>query len=471
MRLRSIGARLTLWYMGLLAGTLFVLGGAAYILLSFNLHREVDVALNGVATTLAEQAREGAERSYSDLIDQIFRRYFGFSPLDPYFEMLDPSGRPGTTGDQTRRLPLSKKSLENASLGMETFETIEGLSPYPIRVLTRPVVVQGRVISLVQVGMSLERIYQTRKRFLLILITILPVGLALAGVGGWILARHSLKPVDLMTRAARRISAYHLSERLEETGTDDELDRLARTLNETLGRLDESFNQIRQFSADASHELQIPLTVLKGEIEVALRSPRTVEEYESTLQSSLEEIDRMGLLVEGLMLLARADAGVLKIDRQSVHLTELIEEVCDQLAEIATECGVKLEIQSGERVSLVGDPTLLRQLVKNLIHNGIKYTPSGGTVTVFTERQKDWAVLKVSDNGVGVTPEDQEKIFQRFYRSGKARSDSGGGAGLGLSIARSIVEAHQGRIEVDSVPGSGSTFTVRLLLAESSPSH
>lgn len=448
--------------MGVLTATLLVLGGAAYLLLTYSLRQEVDRALNSVAAALADRVVEETGRSRPDSIDQLFRQYFGFSPLDPYFEMLDPSGRRQPEPDRSRRLPLSEQALLNASRGVATFETVENLDRYPIRVLTRPVVVGNRVVHLVQVGFSLERTEQTRWTFLLILAAMLPVGLALAGGGGWLLERRSLKPVDVITQAARRISAFHLSERLEETGTGDELDRLARTLNETLGRLDQSFDQIRQFSADASHELQTPLTVLKGEIEVTLRSNRTVAEYRNTLQSALEEIDRMARLVEGLLFLARADSGVLRIDRQSVELGQLIEDVQRQLAKVALKQGLELRVELEGPVPIIGDPILLRQMVQNLVHNGLKFTPAGGTVTVWAGQAEDWAELRVSDTGEGLNPEDRGKIFQRFYRSAGARSESGAGAGLGLNIVRSIVQAHQGEIEVISNPGGGSIFTVRL---------
>lgn len=462
MKLSSIGVRLTLWYVGLLGATLLVLASAAYILLTYSLQREVDAALESVAETLADRAKEGHELSAPGSIEQIFRRYFGFAPLNPYFEMLDPKGRPRSSGDRNRRLLLSQQALDNASRGVATFETISLPDRYPVRVFTRPVVLDNRVVNLVQVGMSLERTYQTRRHFILILAAMLPVGLALAGGGGWLLARRSLKPVHQMTQAAQRISAFRLSERLEESGTGDELDELAQTLNQTLERLDESFNQMRQFSADASHELQTPLTVLKGEIEVALRAPRSTEEYRNTLQSSLEEIDRLAKLVEGLLFLARADSGVLKIDQKNVNLTELIQLVQADLMKVAGEKGVELRCLPTEPVILLGDPILLRQLVQNVVLNGLKYTPDGGTVSVTAGWEGNWATMTVSDTGQGIAAEDQEKIFQRFYRSAKARSEGGGGAGLGLSIAKSIVNIHKGEIEIMSSPGSGTTFTVRL---------
>ena len=239
---------------------------------------------------------------------------------------------------------------------------------------------------------------------------------------------------------------------------------LAKTFNEMLGRLQASFHQIRQFSADASHELQTPLTILKGEMEVTLRSPRRPEEYQLILKSALEEIDRIAHLVEGLLLLARADAGVLRMDRRSMDLAPLVKEVYEQAKVLANAQGITLFLGPLEDVSILGDSERLRRLLLNLVDNGIKYTPAGGRVTVSLQGNRQWAYIRVSDTGIGLSHEDQKRIFERFYRTAEARSRNESGAGLGLCIARSIAEAHSGRIEVESIPGHGSTFTVILPL-------
>jgi heavy metal sensor kinase len=276
------------------------------------------------------------------------------------------------------------------------------------------------------------------------------------------LARRALRPVDRMTETARRISAEHLTGRVDETGGGDELDRLAQTLNAMLGRLDAAFQEMRQFTADASHELQTPLTILKGEMEVALRSPRSPEEYQRILKSSLEEIDRIARLVEGLLLLARADAGVLRMDRRPLDLAQLVEEVYGQTRVLAEARSLNLRLGAVEPVSVQGDYAHLRRLLLNLVDNAVKYTPPGGHVTISVQPSGGWAAMRVEDTGMGIPPEDRERIFQRFHRSAEARSRGNGGAGLGLCIARSIAEAHGGRIEVESTTGRGSTFTVLL---------
>jgi heavy metal sensor kinase len=466
MRLRSIRARLTLWYTSLLTVTVLILGGTAYGLLGYSLARDIDHALQGVALTLAAQSSRGPSSAIPPDVEAIFRRFFGFSPWDRYVERRQPwSDRdPQEAPPRPGRLPLSPNAMHRAAEGLQTFETLEGLGPYPVRVLTQPVREAGRVTSLLQVGMSLESVAVTRGRFLLVMATVLPLALLFAGGGGWLLARRALRPVDRMTEAARRIGAEHLDERLETTGSGDELDRLAATLNDMLGRLDATFRQVRQFSADASHELQTPLTILKGEIEVALRAPRSPEEYQHVLASALEEGERIARLVEGLLLLSRADAGVLRMDRQPVDLAELMAEVVDYARILAEAYGVALDLKSVAPLTVHGDREHLRRLLLNLVDNGIKYTPAGGRVTLTLERDGEWAALRIADTGIGLAPGELERIFQRFYRAPEAVDQGKEGSGLGLCIARSIAEAHGGRIRVESSPGRGSAFTVFLPL-------
>jgi heavy metal sensor kinase len=466
MRLRSIHARLTLWYTSLLTVTVLILGGTAYGLLGYSLARDIDRALQGVALTLAAQPSRGSSSPIPAEVEAIFRRFFGFSPWDRYVERRHPwSDRdPQEVPPRSERLPLSPNAMHRAAEGLQTFETLEGLGPYSVRVLTQPVREAGRVTSLVQVGMSLESVAVTRQRFLLVMATVLPLALLFAGGGGWILARRALRPVDRMTEAARRISAEHLNERLDTTGSDDELDRLAATLNEMLGRLDAAFRQVRQFSADASHELQTPLTILRGELEVALRAPRSEDEYRRVLASALEENERIARLVEGLLLLSRADAGVLRMDRQPVDLAKLMAEVSEYVRVFAEAHGIAMEFKSVVPITIQGDREHLRRLLLNLVDNGIKYTPAGGLVTLTLQRDGEWAVLRVADTGIGLAPEELERIFQRFYRAPAAVDQGKEGSGLGLCIARSIAEAHGGHIQAESSLQQGSTFTVFLPL-------
>jgi heavy metal sensor kinase len=443
--------------------TLLIVGGTAYGLLYYSLSHEMDTSLKSVAGALVEQARGNSSTFPQSEIDQLFRRFFGFSPWDRYFQMRDPTGnRQESQSSPSQKLPLSREAFENALRGLPSFETVEGLDDYPVRVLTMPLVEGNRVVRIVQVGMSLKSIRETHLRFLLIMAGVLPFGLLLAGTGGWLLAHRALKPVGRMTEAARRISFEKLDQRLEETGTGDELDNLAKTLNQMLTRLDDAFRQVRRFSADVSHELQTPLTILKGELEVALRSARTPEEYQETMASALEEIDRIARLVEGLLLLARAEAGVLRMDHREVNLEDVLERTHQILKPLAESRDVELRLGPTEPLFISGDRERLQRMISNLVDNAIKYTRSGGVVTLALERDGTNASITVSDTGIGIPAEEREQIFRAFYRSPEASSLAQSGTGLGLSIARSIAAAHSGTIHVESNPEKGSTFRVSL---------
>jgi heavy metal sensor kinase len=465
--IRSIRTRLTLWYTGLLALTFLILGVAAYALVSYTLHKETDFALRSVAETLARRHAAARRPLFPPEADEAFRRFFGSIPVVPYFEWLDPRTDLQRETDEPDGAPLSPQAKQNALRGIATFETLEGEGPYPVRVLTWPVIDSGRVLAVVRVGMSQMELSRTLSHFLLIMAALFPLALALAGGGGWFFAHRALSPVDRMTQAARKIKAGRLHARLEKTGGNDELDRLADTLNEMLGRLENAFTEMRQFTADASHELQTPLTILRGEIEVALRSRRSPEEYTDVLKSALEEIERISFLVEGLLLLARSDAGMLKMDRGAADLMLAAEEVLHQLSPLAAAKQVALLLGHVEPLEVSGDFMQLRRLLFNLVDNAVKYTPPHGTVKVTIERSGPFAVLGVEDTGIGIPPEERHKVFQRFYRSADARSQAQGGSGLGLSLVKSIAEAHGGKIELESKPGEGAVFRVYLPLPQS----
>jgi heavy metal sensor kinase len=464
MRFRSIGFKLTLWYTGMLTLTFVFFTLTVYGLLAYSLSHDMDYALNSIGDVMAQKASAEGKKIYPKDVDELFRRFFGFSPLERHFGIFDPEEIP----DKGRRPGLSEESrispeaLDHASRGKRYFETVSGDSPYPVRLLNVPVIVDGQLTHLVRVGMPLENMYKTRHRFLLIIAAVFPLGLVLAGGGGWLLARRALRPVDEMTQTAKKISGEDLDQRLQETGNGDELDRLARTLNNMLDRFHEAIEQMRQFSADASHELQTPLTILKGEMEVALRQPRSPEEYQRILGSGLEEIDRINHLVAGLLLLARADAGVLRLDMQSIELLDFVADILQQMKPIANSHSVDLRLEAPDPVTISGDREHLRRLQFNLISNAIKYSDQGKSVSVEILSQGQWTVLKIRDEGRGIAPDEQKQIFNRFYRATRTGSRDRDGIGLGLSIASSIVKAHGGRIELVSGVNHGSTFSVYL---------
>jgi two-component system OmpR family sensor kinase len=272
------------------------------------------------------------------------------------------------------------------------------------------------------------------------------------------------------------ITSQNLNQRIKPLKVKDEISRLIETFNEMISRLDQSFRQVKQFSADASHELKTPLTILKGEVEVGLRKERTSQEYQQILKSNLEEINRMTKIVEDLLLLSKTDMGEIRLKQEDVNITQILNEVVAQLNLIAQAKNLQITTSNHrEEIHLPGDALRMRQLLLNLIENGIKYTEPGGSIHVSLEKetlsptgredmQKQFLKIVVSDTGIGIPKEDHGRIFDRFFRVDKARARDQGGSGLGLSICRWIVEAHRGEISVQSEPGKGSTFIVQLPL-------
>jgi len=288
----------------------------------------------------------------------------------------------------------------------------------------------------------------------------LPLAFAIAAAAGYLVARHALRPVAEMTDRARSISADRLGERLPVDNPHDELGRLARVFNETFGRLERSFVQLRRFTADASHELRTPLTSIRSVGEVALRGPRGDAQCREAIGSMLEEVERLARLLDCLLTLSRADAGRLTIRPEPADLGELAREVAEELSVLAEDKEQALSLEVAGPVAVSVDPTVLRLAVVNLIDNAIKHGRRGGVVRVRVRRAGSQAVLEVADDGPGVPPEHRDRVFERFYRVDKARSRAQGGTGLGLAIARWAVEAHGGCIELESEVGKGSTFRI-----------
>jgi two-component system OmpR family sensor kinase len=293
-----------------------------------------------------------------------------------------------------------------------------------------------------------------------IFLILIPIALAVSLIGGWFLAFISLRPVDIVTKTAREITAHNLDKQIPRRGVDDELGRLISTFNEMIARLRHSFDQVKQFSVDASHELRTPLTIMRGEVELALRNPKSSEEYRRVLVSNMEEIVRLTSIIENLLTLSKGDMKSPELQFEKIQMQEIVQELYEDSEIIAAKKHVVIDLTKNENVTLVGDRVRLRQLFLNLVDNAIKYTPEDGRVTLSSQRQNGWITVKVQDTGIGIPKEEQSKIFDRFYRADMGRSREFGGSGLGLSIAKWIAELHRGRIEVESEPGKGSTFTV-----------
>ena len=460
-RALSVRTRLTLWYGGVLLAIVLVISAVSYFLLRRTLIGGADVELLMVGQIVRDAGIGEARRSETEIREILGTRF-----LDVFYRVVGPDGRTQAQSGplRLRHLPLSAEARERSLSGDPTFETVVLSRGERVRLLTIPLTKPPTPEQFIQVGATYDDIDRALSGYLEALAVMVPVGLALALVGGAWLARSALRPVRAMSRTARRISAQDLTRRLPLRGTSDELDHLAETLNAMFGRLDIAFTHVRRFAVDAAHELRTPLTVLKGGIEVALRADRSPPEYRDVLHSSLEEVEQLIALAENLLLLSRLRMEN-ALPRGTVELEPLLIDVVDTGARLADGRGVIVRLGPVEPLVARGDQLTLRRAIVNLVENAIKFTGAGGTVELSLERDGQHAVVAVRDTGVGVNPEDAERIFEPFVRLDGARTTDNGGAGLGLSIVHSIVVAHDGRLSVQTAPGIGSTFTMRLPLA------
>jgi len=477
MVFKSLRFKLTVWYVLILAILLGSFSSFLYFTLSNILYRSVDNKLRSLAGLIAsESASPLSNFGFGDM-DQTLEASVNVKPIGKFIQVLDESGRIGQKSDNLKnvQLPISLSALRNASNGIESFETRHSFGNTPLRILTLPVIEGNHIARIVQVASSLEDVEDALNTLFIILIITVPSALVLASLGGQFLANKALKPVDHITQTARLITSQNLNQRIKPLKVKDEISRLIETFNEMISRLDKSFQQIKQFSSDASHELKTPLTILKGEVEVALRKERAAQEYEQILRSNLEEINRMSTIVEDLLLLSKTEFEEVPLHKEHVHLTEILRDVVVQVTILAQAKQIHIHMSNSDGdITVLGDALRIRELLLNLIENGIKYTPERGSVSITLETEKKpegsaggpigFVKIIVSDTGIGIEKKDQEKIFDRFFRVDKARSREQGGSGLGLSICKWIVEAHQGEISVESELGRGSSFIVKLPL-------
>jgi len=316
--------------------------------------------------------------------------------------------------------------------------------------------------TVIQIARGEAPMRQQLRDLALILALGLPVGVAAAGLGGYTLAQRALAPVERMTDRARSITAERLSDRLPVHNPDNEMGRLATVFNETLGRLEASFGQMRRFTGDVSHELRTPLTAIRTVGEVGLREPRDAAAYRAIIGSMLEEVDRLSGLVDRLLTLSRAEIGQAKLSVEVVDLGELAEDVVSYLGVLAEEKRQSLAVEVAGRPRGLADRLVLRQSLINLVDNAIKYTPNGGGVHIRVSEASAGPSIEVSDTGPGIAAEVRTRIFDRYDRGGNSRSDGILGSGLGLAIAKWAVEVNGGQLSLENTNQTGSTFRITL---------
>jgi two-component system OmpR family sensor kinase len=389
-----------------------------------------------------------------------------FPRLDKFIQIVDMDGRiiARSANLGTAQLPTSAPLLEKLRAGEKVGDTLHDFGDEPVRLLSVPVQI-GNHDYAIQVATSLADANASVRLARLLFLAVSAGILGAVVLTGAMLARTVLRPIDQIVRRARMIGELALAERLPHPGTQDEMARLVETLNDMLARIEQSFEAQRRFTADASHELRSPLSRLRAELEVTLRRPRERAKYEEVLRSCLSEVERLSHLTGELLMLARLDAGGPPEAPVPVDLISILHEAVKRLSHEALLRNVTLAMEVPPEVTVSIASAALSHVVTNVMDNAVKFSPVGSEVRVSVAIEKGAAVVVVSDAGPGILEEEVPRIFERFYRGQVARQMEAPGVGLGLAICRALVEGQGGKISVDSAPGGGATFRIRLPLA------
>jgi heavy metal sensor kinase len=467
---RRTDFKMTLWYVLTFLISALVICSFLYLRLKHQLLKEIDQFLIDETQEMERVLSHESKETYSLMRfedDVMTREHY---PL--VFQILDPNGKTLYISKGFRGIGYELKEMVLINARNKTVTREEIHSPRrrtPYRIISTPVYRDRKLTEIIQLGTHLRFVRKNLSHFRNNILIALLIVLVLGALGGWVLARRSLSPVGYIALKARNITSENLSERLHPRGTDDEMDDLIRTINGMISRLESSFKRMAEFTADASHELKTPICAMRGEAEVLLSKGRPAEEYQEGLAHFIEQFDHLNQMINDLILLSKFDTSQVELKMGPLRLDLLIKELCNLFQVLADQNKIALEMVTIEEVTVIGDKVRLQQLFTNLIDNAIKYT-SRGSIHVMVEKNKDSALVKIRDTGIGISKEEQEKIFKRFYRVDKSRSKETGGVGLGLSIAEWIVHAHHGRIDVESELNQGSTFTVYLPIPTSNPS-
>lgn len=469
--IRSIKFRFTVWYLLVLTVLLAALSSGVYLYLSRSLHGNMDRSLEVRATQL---------QSIRGVLDSIavgeFHQELGEVVLLYYMNGGQLMRVSAADVDTTLDTALVQQALN----GQAVYTTIETSENEELRFYLGPFLPQGPMFmpgmpggplaspqishAAVAVGHSTEDIESALAGLIRTLVIAVPLTLVIAGAGGVFLANRALKPVGQIARTAREIEESDLSRRIP-VQSKDELGRLASTLNQMIERLEKAFKRQQQFTSDASHELRSPLAVIRAESTLALKSERPADEYRRSLELVSHESEHMSKIIDQLLRLARADAGKEQLPFEKVRLSDLVSDLSADAEILCRDKGLEFRLDGTVDLWVEGDRARLREMVFNLLDNAIRYTPSGGRISLSISRSDTKAVIAIADTGIGIPAEDIPHIFERFYRVDKARSRAEGGAGLGLAISKYIAELHGGTIDVESEVGKGSTFSVRLPIA------
>lgn len=452
----SIRFRLTAWYSLSLALVLGLVAVASYFAMRASMYRAVDVDLRYRVAGVEEFLESQESSSLSELAEEMV----GKSTVDVLFQIFDDKGQLVYQSDAlaSHHIKPVPPSVPGATIVYRDF----GDGDLPVHFAAQRITFQGQPI-IVEVAQPLRFHYASLQEFATSFLVALPLLVVIAAFVGYWLSGRALDPVNQIVEDARTIDSNRLSHRVSVPAANDELRRLSETLNSMLDRIEVSVTRIKQFTANASHELRAPLTLIQAAAEYTLRRERSRDELVEAMEKILRESKRTSQLIDNLLLLARADSDDEVIKSSPVRVDSAVREAVDRASQLATSKHIQIAANIDENAVYVnGEVTLLQRLFFVLIENGIKYTPENGTVSVALRTSSDDVVIEVADTGIGIASEDLSHVFERFWRADKVRSREMGGTGLGLSIAKWIVEKSGGSIQVESAIGHGSKFEVRL---------
>ena len=466
MNTRSLSFRLVTWYASLLTLVFVLLGALTLVLLRQYLEANVFDTQARRARQIADTLVAAVNRTGETAIGREVEELYAPEQNERFIRITRGDGRVVYVSGMPHDRGFDPASVPAPSLTRDAvFLRKESLRSGSILIAAQPYLGGGETHYVVEVGVPSARTDETVRQVLLMLAIGLPIAVVVAVTGGFVLVRRALKPVDNLSQKAAAITQHNLSERLPVVRTGDELERLSLSLNLMISRLEDAINSSKQFVADASHELRTPLAVLRGELENLAQDIELKPQTRETLGSALEEVDRLAEIVEGLLALSRLDTGETQPRWVKFDLAELVATTADQMSLLAEDKNITVVCDSATRVMIEGDQGRLKQVVVNLLDNAIKYTPNGGRIKLNIAQEEGCAVLDIVDDGIGIPAEALPHVFKRFFRVDGSRSRDQGGAGLGLSIVKSICDAHGAQVEVSSTPGQGSRFRVRQPLA------
>lgn len=466
MNTRSIRFRLAVWYGGLLIAVFVLVGGLMYAGLKHYLEHSLGESQNRralqISETLLAQIASTGDKYVADEIGARFAPEINdrFVRVSEGTNILYVSRNPKDGSFDASHVPAVRVGALKASWRKQEIPGDQELLIASIPYQT----VQGRRF-LVEVGQSLGPIQEVLRRLVLVLVTGLAAMVIVAIGGGYWLVRKALAPVVKTASSAEQITLHNLKERLPVARTGDELERLTVSLNLMIARLEDALQYNRRFIADASHEMRTPLTIMRGELEAIVDAAGSDSVLQARAASVLEEVERLARIVEGLFAISRLDAGEAQKEWVRFDLAKLVTATAEQMCLLAEDKEIKVACRADNEVPIEGDRARLKQVVVNLLDNAIKYTPPGGHVRLSAFSEGNKAVFEVEDDGIGIPEDARPHIFERFFRVDKARSREMGGAGLGLSIVKSICAAHGGHVDFNSTEGHGSRFKVELPLA------